>query len=74
MWVAPVVAVVFLGLGMALTDCGLDRQCVPYEQCKEGLVLDGILYPDRSRTQLDEACHYMEKCCSKNGTVSEQTI
>ncbi|KAH8260247.1 hypothetical protein KR026_007603 [Drosophila bipectinata] len=74
MWVAPVVVVPFLGFVMAFKDCGLDRQCVPYEQCKEGLVLDGILYPDRSRTQLDEECHYMEKCCNQNDTLDTPEV
>lgn len=54
----------------AFQNCGEDKQCVPYERCNEGLTVDGKFYPDRSRTMLDENCHYMEKCCNNHDTVS----
>jgi len=54
----------------AFQNCAPEKQCVPYEQCNEGLTVDGKFYPDRSRTTLDEKCHYMEKCCNTQDTVS----
>ncbi|KAH8255332.1 hypothetical protein KR038_001188 [Drosophila bunnanda] len=75
MWLAKVVA---LSLFCSITpspeafkNCGQDKQCVPYEQCNEGSFVDGKFYPDRSRTTLDENCHYMEKCCNKQDTRGE---
>ncbi|XP_017047754.1 phenoloxidase-activating factor 2 [Drosophila ficusphila] len=53
----------------AFKSCGTDKQCVPYEQCNKGLMVDGKFYPDRSRTTLDEQCHYMEKCCNTHDTL-----
>ncbi|KAH8305430.1 hypothetical protein KR018_004258 [Drosophila ironensis] len=72
---APGLMIFYLGLLLpsqlgALKKCAPDKQCVPYEQCNDGLVLDGIYYPDRSRTMLDEQCHYMEKCCNISETVA----
>jgi len=54
----------------AFQNCAPEKQCVPYEQCNEGLTVDGKFYPDRSRTTLDENCHYMEKCCNTQDIVS----
>ncbi|XP_030377202.1 phenoloxidase-activating factor 2 [Scaptodrosophila lebanonensis] len=49
-------------------------QCVPYERCNEGLMVDGHFYPERSRTLLDErSCHYMEKCCKIENTLPRGT-
>lgn len=54
-------------------SCGLERHCVPYGLCNEGLMVDGHFYPDHSRKLEDEEhCHYMEKCCSHNETVSSR--
>ncbi|KAH8412308.1 hypothetical protein KR009_001147 [Drosophila setifemur] len=55
---------------VAFETCGPDKQCVPSEQCNEGLLVDGIFYPDRSRTMSDAHCHYMEKCCNINDTLA----
>lgn len=54
--------------------CGPEKHCVPYEQCNEGLMVDGKFYPDRSRTTLDENCHYMEKCCNIPDKVSIEKV
>lgn len=60
-----------LGSCVEYKSCGVDKHCVPYGLCNEGLMLDGHFYPDRSRTLQDEEhCHYMEKCCNINETVS----
>ncbi|KAH8403326.1 hypothetical protein KR222_010823 [Zaprionus bogoriensis] len=51
-------------------SCDVEKQCVPYALCNEGLEVDGHFYPDRSRTlQDEEQCHYMEKCCGIEQTV-----
>ncbi|EDW88293.1 phenoloxidase-activating factor 2 [Drosophila yakuba] len=54
---------------LAFKSCGPEKHCVPYEQCNEGLLVDGKFYQDRSRTILDENCHYMEKCCNIHDTL-----
>ncbi|XP_016998458.2 phenoloxidase-activating factor 2 [Drosophila takahashii] len=59
---------------LAFKNCGTDKQCVPYEQCNEGLTVEGKFYPDRSRTTLDENCHYMEKCCNIQDTLSSPEL
>ncbi|EDW57754.1 phenoloxidase-activating factor 2 [Drosophila virilis] len=52
-------------------SCAPDKNCVSYDLCNEGIFVDGHFYPDRSRTLLDEQhCHYMEKCCNVNETLS----
>ncbi|XP_017132187.1 phenoloxidase-activating factor 2 isoform X2 [Drosophila elegans] len=74
MWLHWVVVLYFLAIPAhtwaAFKNCGPEKQCVPYEQCNEGLVVEGKFYPDRSRTTLDESCHYMEKCCNIHDTLS----
>ncbi|KAH8249140.1 hypothetical protein KR032_006273 [Drosophila birchii] len=73
MWLSNIVALLLLSSIRPSPDvfqtCGQGKQCVPYEQCNEGLFVDGKFYPDRSRTTLDENCHYMEKCCNKQDTL-----
>ncbi|XP_017075064.2 LOW QUALITY PROTEIN: phenoloxidase-activating factor 2 [Drosophila eugracilis] len=72
-WLHRIVLIYFLGFQLpsisSFKNCGPEKQCVPYEQCNEGLMVDGKFYPDRSRTTLDENCHYMEKCCNIHDTL-----
>ncbi|XP_016945332.3 phenoloxidase-activating factor 2 [Drosophila suzukii] len=74
MWFVYIVVLYLLGsLRPSISvfqNCAPEKQCVPYEQCNEGLTVDGKFYPDRSRTTLDGNCHYMEKCCNIQDILS----
>ncbi|SPP85766.1 phenoloxidase-activating factor 2 [Drosophila guanche] len=73
MWFTRFVVVWLLGCLAAgvlgFKSCAEEKICVPSEQCNEGLMVEGHFYPDRSRTMLDEQCHYMEKCCNIHDTL-----